>query len=136
MDGDRLATGAFPRGRIHHAAGLYQRAAHGAHPGGSTDRRQHRLYPLLQVRRGLGAGGDRAQHRQRSVCAAGREDHWQAPDQKGAPELPPAGRRGAGGEPCGRGLAHSVLVRRGGVPHGGSRAQLAAGSLRPCGVPQ
>ena len=34
------------------------------------------------------------------------------------------------------GLPHSVLVRRGGVPHSGSRAQLAAGSLRPCGIPQ
>ncbi len=42
----------------------------------------------------------------------------------------------AGGEPCGRGLAHSVLVCRGGVPHGGSSPQLAAGSLRPCGIPQ
>ena len=37
MDGDRLATGASPRGRVHHAAGLYQRPAHGPHPGGSTD---------------------------------------------------------------------------------------------------
>ena len=60
----------------------------------------------------------------------------QAPDQEGAPELPPAGRRSAGGEPCGRGPAHSVLGRRGRVPHGGSRAPLATGSLRPCDIPQ
>ena len=40
------------------------------------------------------------------------------------------------GEPCGQGPAYSVLVRRGRVPHGGSRAQLAACGLRPCGVPQ
>ena len=98
--------------------------------GGSTD------YILCFKSAGGLAGGDRAPHRQRPVCTAGREDHRQAPDQKGAPELPPAGRRGAGGEPCGRGPAHSVLVRRGRVPHGGSCAQLAACGLWPCGIPQ
>ena len=30
----------------------------------------------------------------------------------------------------------AVLVRRGGVPHGRSRAPLAACGLRPCGIPQ
>ena len=33
MDGEGLAGGAAPQGGICHAAGLYQRAAHCAHPG-------------------------------------------------------------------------------------------------------
>ena len=42
MDGEGLAGGAAPQGGICHAAGLYQRAAHCAHPeealtGGRTD---------------------------------------------------------------------------------------------------
>ena len=35
MDGEGLAGGAAPQGGICHAAGLYQRAAHCAHPGRS-----------------------------------------------------------------------------------------------------
>ena len=45
------------------------------------------------------------------------EDHRKASDPQDPPQLPPAGRAGAGSEPCGRGPAYRVLVRRGGVPH-------------------
>ena len=50
MDGEGLAGGAAPQGGICHAAGLYQRAAHCAHPGRSPHRRQNGLHPLLQIR--------------------------------------------------------------------------------------
>ena len=50
MDGDRLAGGPAHGGRICHAAGLHQCAAHGAHPGGSPCGRQDRLCALLQER--------------------------------------------------------------------------------------
>ncbi len=53
MDGEGLAGGAAPQGGICHAAGLYQRAAHCAHPGRSPHRRQNGLHPLLQIRGGL-----------------------------------------------------------------------------------
>ena len=43
MDGEGLAGGAAPQGGICHAAGLYQRAAHCAHPGRSPHRRQNSI---------------------------------------------------------------------------------------------
>lgn len=43
----------LPQGGICHAAGLYQCAAHCAHPGRSPHRRQNGLHPLLQIRGGL-----------------------------------------------------------------------------------
>ena len=48
MDGEGLAGGAAPQGGICHAAGLYQRAAHCAHPGRSPHRRQNGLHPLFE----------------------------------------------------------------------------------------
>ena len=38
--------------------------------------------------------------------------------------------------PDGAVLEVNHVVRRSGIPNGGSRAPLAAGSLRPCGIPQ
>ena len=50
MDGEGLAGGAAPQRGICHAAGLYQRAAHRAHPGRGPRWRQNGLHPLLQIR--------------------------------------------------------------------------------------
>ena len=52
------------------------------------------------------------------------------------PQLPAAGRCGAGSKSCGRGPADGVLVRRGGVPHGRGSPQLAACRRGPRGLPQ
>ena len=51
MDGDGLAGGAGDGGRVCHAAGLHQRAAHRPHPGRGPHRRKDQLCPLLQVGR-------------------------------------------------------------------------------------
>ena len=137
MDGKRLAGAAAAlKRRICHAAGLYQRPAHGSHPGGSPDRRRDEVYPLLQVRQRAGPGGDRAGDRQRALHPARREDHRQTAHPQAPPQLSAAGRHGAGSEPCGRGPAHRVLVCRGGIPHRGGRPFLAAGGGRPGRLPQ
>ena len=137
MDGKRLAGAAAAlKRRIFHAAGLYQRPAHGPHPGGSPDRRRDEVYPLLQVRQRAGPGGDRAGDRQRALHPARREDHRQTAHPQAPPQLSAAGRQGAGSEPCGRGPAYRVLVCRGGIPHRGGRPCLAAGGGGPGRLPQ
>ena len=72
MDGERLAggrklPGSAAQGRVCHAAGIYQRAAHRAHPGGGAQGRRDGLYPLLQVRKRACTGGNRVPHRQETV---------------------------------------------------------------------
>ena len=47
-----------------------------------------------------------------------------------------AGRAGAGSEPCGRGPAYRVLVRRGGVPHRRTGPCVEPGLLPAGGLPQ
>src|SRR5699024_2950868 len=77
--------------------GLYQRAAHGAHPAGSAGGRPHGAGALLQGGGDFEPGGDRDRDRRGTVRQAGTPDR-QAADPQGAAGLRAARRADAGSQ--------------------------------------
>ena len=137
MDGDRLAGGAAPQGGICHAAGLYQRAAHGAHPGRKPSPAAETDY-ILCFKSG---GGLAREEIERSIDKELFDDlEYKIIAKPLIPKLRRSYTLPDGSvlevNHVDEGQPTEFWYAEVGVPHGGSSPCMATGKLRPWRLPQ